>query len=448
MARPQKEVRRERRTPELSPKKTRFGFDPTQLGVWLLILVPPFVFRTDSTDNFRLPKLLYTETLAALALAFLAFRLAKIDRIELAALGQRLRREPVLWAVLPLLLIAGLGALVAEHPERTTGAYASLGVACAFLVGLTLALAPRERESLLRLLCWPAAAIAVLGILQFHGLVQPFGFAQELTERLLLTSLAGGAFDLSAYLVLPAFFALRQLATADARRGRLIWGLLAALFVYGIAISQTLTVLLGFVAGSAILGFYCLRPYFWRIFGGLAATVVLLVLLVAPLRGRFEHARQAIADQDYNQLLSGRLDAWRVALRMLADHPWQGVGHGAYRSEFGDTKMTLTREGTEFFLGHRGAYFTNAHNELLEVGAELGWPGLLAALWAIFVVARQAWAQRRGSPPRVGLELGMLAAMLVISLGNFPFHVALIAYPWLIFLSGVLARDSAEEAAP
>ncbi len=37
----------------------------------------------------------------------------------------------------------------------------------------------------------------------------------------------------------------------------------------------------------------------------------------------------------------------------------------------------------------------------------------------------------------------MLVAMLLVALANFPFHVALIAYPWLIFLSGVLARDGA-----
>lgn len=442
-AKTQKDTRSKRREPEVSAPKARRSFDPTLLGVWLLILIPPFVFETNSTDNFRLPKLWMSETFAGLALALLALRLAKLDKLSFRDVGLRLRSEPAVLAILPLCLIAVLGAIGAPHPQRTFGALGSLCIASCLLVGLALALAKEERLVILRSLCLPAAALTVIAILQFHGVVQPFGFAQELTQRLLLTSFAGGAFDLSGYLLLPALFALSELYSASTRRARTTWGLLAALFVYGIAISQTLTVILGFLAGSLILGFFCFRRYFWRLTGGLAVAGLLLVLLVGPLHARFVHARNAIADQDYNQLLSGRLDGWRVALRMLEDHPLRGVGHGAFRSEFGHNKMVLAKEGTQFFLGHRGSFFTNAHNDLLETAAELGWPGLVAAFWGIFVIFRQVWRRRAsGAPPqRVGFELGMLVAMILVSLANFPFHVALIAYPWLLFLAGVLARD-------
>jgi O-antigen ligase len=446
MARP---LRRERRPPDAaapkappskaSPKAPRR--DWSLLGLWLLILVPPFVFLTESTDNFRLPKLLWSETLAAIALALLAFRLAKVERVEWAAALGRLRSEPALLALAPLLLVATLSALFTKHPERTSLALGSLWMAAIFLVGLALALRPEERDRLLRLLSWPAALLSLLAIVQFHDLMQPFGFARELTDRLLLTSLAGGAFDLSGYLLLPALFALRELFKAEGRRALIVWGVLAALFVYGMAISQTLTVLIGFLAACPVLAFFCLRRHFWRLAGGLAALAVVLVLVVAPLRGRVEHAARAIADHDYNQLLSGRLDGWRVAGRMLADHPVAGVGHGAFRSEFGGTKIELADEGMQFFLGHRGAYFTNAHNDLLEAGAELGWPGLLAALWGAAIVFRQAFRRKNAGAPAdlVGLELATLVAVSLVALANFPFHVALIAYPWLIFLAGVLA---------
>ncbi len=453
MARPQKDGHRDRRPAEAPPSKKgaktqRRSWDFTLIGVWLLILLPPFVFRTDSTDNFRLPKLQLSETLACLALAFLGFRLARMEKVELAAAWRRLRSEPALLAVLPLLLIAGLGALGAPHPHRTWGALASFAVGAALLIGLALALTQEERDRLFRLLCWPAALLAVLAILQFHDLVHPFGFDRETTDRLQLTSLAGGAFDLSAYLLLPALIALRELALAASRGRRVQWGIFAALFVYGIAVSQTLTVLIGLAAGCLVLGFFLFRSHFWRATLGLAALALVLVLVVPPLRGRVDHARQAIADQDYNQLLSGRLDGWRVAGRMLADHPLLGVGHGAFRSEFGATKIELANEGTVFFLGHRGAYFTNAHNDVLESGAELGWPGILAALWAAALAIRQALRRRAAGAAneRVGLELATLTAMLLVALANFPFHVALIAYPWLIFLSGTLSREGA--AAP
>lgn len=467
-------LRRERRPPEAAAPKNPNKVSPkaaaaaaaktwparsrdwTLLGLWLLILLPPFVFITESTDNFRLPKLWWSETLAGIALALLAFRLAKVERVEGSAAWRRLRGEPAILALAPLLLLATVSALFTAHADRTALALGSFWMAAIFLAGLTLALRPEERDGLLRLMCWPASLLALLAIVQFHDLVQPFGFARELTDRLLLTSLAGGAFDLSGYLLLPALFALRELCRARDRRGLIVWGMSTALFVYGIAISQTLTVLIGFLAACPVLAYFCLRRYFWRLAGGLAALAVVLVLVVAPLRGRVVHAARAIADQDYNQLLSGRLDGWRVAARMVGDHPLGGVGHGAFRSEFGDTKIELTGEGVQFFLGHRGAYFTNAHNDFLEAGAELGWPGLLAAVWGAVLVFRQAFRRKKAGAPaeRVGLELAMLVAMSLVALANFPFHVALIAYPWLIFLAGVLAevpaaieaREEGEEA--
>jgi hypothetical protein len=205
-----KPLRRERRPPEAAtPSKApkaaapaaapnaRRRRDWTLLGLWLLILLPPFVFLTESTDNFRLPKLWWSETLAALALALLAFRLAKIERVDFGAAWRRLRREPAILALSPLLLVATLSALTTAHSERTALALGSFWMAAIFLAGLALALRPEERDGLLRLLCWPAVFLALLGIVQFHDLVQPFGFARELTDRLLLTSLAGGAFDLA-----------------------------------------------------------------------------------------------------------------------------------------------------------------------------------------------------------------------------------------------------------
>lgn len=452
MARPHKDARREKRAADpASPKAARPPFDWTRLGWILLVLVPPFVFRTDLTDNFRLPKLWLSETLAGVALALLALRLKSAGangKIEVAAAFRRLLREPALLAVGPLLLVALLGAPFGAHPERTWDSLYSFALGAAFLVGLALALRPEEPRMFLRLLCVPAALLAALGILQFHGVVHPFGFAQELTQRLLLTSLAGGAFDLSAYLLLPALFALCEIYRAENRRDRVGWLALAALFVYAIALCQTLTVVLGFGLGCLVLCYFFLRLQFWRIVGAVVVTGVLLMLLVAPLRARFDHARNAIADQDYNQLLSGRLDGWRVAGSMLAQNPVLGVGFGAYRSEFGDHKMALAAAGTPFFLGHRGAYFTNAHSELLETGAEMGWPGILALMWGVWVVGQQAIRRwRRGAPvERIGLELGMLAAMAVVSIANFPFHVALIAYPWLLFLASVLSRGDEETA--
>ena len=125
-------------------------------------------------------------------------------------------------------------------------------------------------------------------------------------------------------------------------------------------------------------------------------AVVLLVVLVAPLRSRVETlVRAATIGGGLNEVLTGRLDAWWVAERLLQEHPLAGVGFGAYRAEFAAAKLRLISEGVPFFAGHLNPSFANAHNEYLEVGADLGWPGLLALVWGAALVLRAAWRARR-----------------------------------------------------
>ncbi|MEO1083613.1 MAG: hypothetical protein AAFY88_05175, partial [Acidobacteriota bacterium] len=57
-----------------------------------------------------------------------------------------------------------------------------------------------------------------------------------------------------------------------------------------------------------------------------------------------------------------------------------------------------------------------------------------------------------GAPRRLAerdFELAGLAALVVLSSTYFPFHLGLLAYPWLLFLAGLLAPDeSADGASP
>jgi O-antigen ligase len=128
---------------------------------------------------------------------------------------------------------------------------------------------------------------------------------------------------------------------------------------------------------------------------------------------------------------------------MVRRRPLAGVGLGAYAAEFGPAKLALQDEGVEFPAETYHAAFDHAHNDVLEVAAELGVPGFLALLWGGAVVARQAW--RRGRDPagrdeRAWTAAG-LALLAVLALAGFPFRVALVAYPALVFLAWVLRPE-------
>lgn len=453
MARAPRDSRRpERRPVETSPAPAGARrWQPALLGLWALVLFPPFLFDPDLTDNFRLPKESASEVAALLSIALLGWRLVEWWRERRADGVDGWRRwlaEPVVQAVLPLLVLATLTVLTAEQTARVTQALPSLWIGCAALVVWSLTVTSTERRRLLLGVTAVATLIAFFGILQFHRLFDPFRFDEVLTDRLAMTSLAGGAFDLAGYLLIPILFAQAGLSEATTPRRRAIWLAVLAVLGYALALSQTLTVAVAVAISSFLFWFFQVgRRRLLMVAGAVLVVGLAAVAAIAPLRTRVGLVGEDLVAGRWNEVLSGRLDGWRAAGWMMGEHPLVGVGHGAYRGHFGDAKLALVAEGVEFFPFHRSSYFINAHNDLLEAGAEWGIPGLLAVLWAGWLLARKLkirWTAGEGSsgPPAVrGFEVAALAAMVVVALGNFPFHVALIAWPWLLVLSGLFARD-------
>ena len=124
---------------------------------------------------------------------------------------------------------------------------------------------------------------------------------------------------------------------------------------------------------------------------------------------------------------------------LLAEHPLSGVGFGGYRREYTAAKEALLERGRAFTpFGYENT-FGNAHNDVLEVGAELGWPGLVALTAGLVLLARAAL--RRKLPDRAAV-LAALGAMFVVAMSHFPFETALVAYPWLVCLAWVLHGES------
>lgn len=413
--------------------------------LWLLLLVPPFLFATLVKESFRQPKLLASEWFALASLTCLAWGLSRVEVVRLAEVW----RLPAVRIVLPALAIATIGLATTRHPVHAREGLIDLWIGAAALVGWSAALPSPRLARLLEGLLWPAAVLALIGIGQFHGLWQPLALVNlDPGSRLAITSLAGNPGDLGAYLVLPVLVAqesLRRRLRAGEGRGRpAVWGTGVALGVclYALLLTQTLAAVAAVALGSLLL-WGALLPR-RRLLVALAAGALAMLLLVAavpPLRQRVtEKARQAVSG-DLNAVLTGRLDGWRTAVWMLARHPLTGVGHGAYRPEFVPAKLALMDQGVSFYPELTQVGFANAHNEYLEVGAEWGVPGLLALAWGLWGLL-QALRRERGTGERA-LAWAGTAALAVLSLVDFPFRVALVAFPALLFLSWVLRTEAA-----
>jgi O-antigen ligase len=398
-----------------------------EIFAWALVIVTPFLVVVGK-ESFRLPKLMVAEWLGLASVLCLAWGLRAAD-------WRAAWRLPAVRAVLPALLVATAGIWTTAHPLHVREALFDLWIGAACLVGWSVGLGRERLERLLRGLIWPAAVLALIGILQFHRIWEPLRLTGiQYDARLGITSYAGNPGDLSSSLVLPSLVALWMLFS---KRGR--WQAAAValiLCVYGLALTQTLASLAAVATGAIVLALLELPRR--KVLAGLAAAAVVatvLVLAVAPLRVRVAGKLKGLAEGDLNEVLTGRLDGWRAALGMMREHPLAGVGHGAYLPEYVPAKLALLDRGVKFLPGQLTPVFSNAHNEYLEVGAELGIPGLLALAWALWVLFQAA--RRREEEDR-SLAWSGLTALAVLSLAYFPFHVAMISFPALLFLAWVL----------
>ncbi|MEO8502698.1 MAG: O-antigen ligase family protein [Acidobacteriota bacterium] len=402
------------------------------LSLAVLILLPPFVFVPTAFEAFRTPKLLLSLFLAMVSLLCLSWALRDVERVSFAGLW----KLPALRAALPLVALAGLSWFTTEFREVTGRAIVALTIGAASLVGWSVGLSDTERNRALGLLYWSATALSALALLQASGLYRPLAMVGgKETSRMGITSLAGNAGDLAAYLVLPCLL-LQGALRGSSGTQRIRNAILLAVLVLTMAVTQTFTALAALLVGSLL--FWAASLPLRRTLRSALATLALaaaLVLLISPLRQRALGKVHAISSGDWNQVLTYRLDAWRAATWMLGQHPIEGVGHGAYRSHYAEARLALTAEGKDFSGPYRQFTFSNAHNDVLEVAAELGVPGLLALAWATWTLI-SSWRRRPGEERP--LALAALASLALLAMGTFPFETALLIFPWLLFLSGVL----------
>ena len=110
-----------------------------------------------------------------------------------------------------------------------------------------------------------------------------------------------------------------------------------------------------------------------------------------------------------------RINLWRAALQMWADHPLFGVGLD------------------NFLYAYRGRYILEAawqepnlshpHNLILDFGTRLGLFGLLAGIWLYYEAARHAWKAVNGlNPPWLPIAAGIAGSLAAIVAHGFVDH--------------------------
>jgi O-antigen ligase/polysaccharide polymerase Wzy-like membrane protein len=132
--------------------------------------------------------------------------------------------------------------------------------------------------------------------------------------------------------------------------------------------------------------------------------------------------------------LQVRLGMARVSLAMLAAHPWFGVGIGRYYEASG-ALLASSSLATYYFK-------ENAHNNFLQIAAELGLVGFAAVGWLFCTVGLRLWrAAQRTDDPLYSWFAAALVAFLLTALVGHPLLTPEVSLNFWLLL-GIAAGSS------
>ncbi|HEV8117440.1 MAG TPA: O-antigen ligase family protein, partial [Thermoanaerobaculia bacterium] len=259
---------------------------------------------------------------------------------------------------------------------------------------------------------------------------------------------AGNPGYLAFVLVLAGVACLGALLLQPRRIFAAAGALGTAICLVGLLVNRNLTSFSAFVAGAAVL---LLARFGRRAAVPLGALVLLagaIVLAYAPMRQRAAEAWGAVRQGDWDHVVTYRLGAWAAAVEMARDRPWTGFGPGTYGEEFVAHRLRAEVAARRRMVNPLAtSSYAEAHCDYLQPFAEIGVPGGLALLAAVFFLFRGLVSVLRRLPagPARAEVIGLLALLTAAAVGAltwFPLQRPISTMP-LLLLAGRAWRISA-----
>jgi putative inorganic carbon (HCO3(-)) transporter len=197
-------------------------------------------------------------------------------------------------------------------------------------------------------------------------------------------------------------FARSLMAGLVSRASTLVVATLSLAVITGVCIlTQSRSAYLGLLVG--LVGFGV-----WRSRWFLVALIVLLLATSGLVwQVGLEDLSGALVQVESGRVAVGRFEIWQRAVSLVQDFPYTGVGLNAF-PQVSETVYPYPARSPAGLVPH-------AHNNLLQVGVDLGTPGLVAYVGLLMVFALCTWKVHRLSESRsmrllaAGLFAGMLA---------------------------------------
>lgn len=294
-------------------------------------------------------------------------------------------------------------------PEIAVGGSILLAIWFLWSFVLGVGLGHRAAEHAARFMMLVTAVVSLIAVAYYYGRNPvlrakfPFGnpgfLAACLIPGMLLSLAAIGG-------------ALRRLIDRGPRKPNLTV-LLAALMVIGLAawafaLSDTRSAYVGLAAGILALAFFA----FGRV--GKWSTATLAVVLLVAAGWYYSQSMQAQSLTGRSETMRLRTYAWSYAMQMFNEKPLTGFGQGGFVLS-GDERSVKDVLSDPLVFDARIAH---AHNEWLEVMADLGAVGLVLIVSVLLLTLRagaQALNDLESPPGQRWVLVGLLASLVALA---------------------------------
>jgi len=240
--------------------------------------------------------------------------------------------------------------------------------------------------------------------------VSCFGISQHLIQgeiRSYATLLNPNVLGSSLVLIIPIVFSLLLYTSKKAKKV----GLAVSFVVMVICLTFTYS-RASWLALVGLMIFFLMIKKRKRFIIGLVLAVISAILIFTPSTNR----RLSLVF-NFGFSIKERIYGWESALQMIHDHPLTGIGINTFEHVYPQYQLPQAKES-----------LVHAHNIFLEIGAEMGLPGLIALLWLFIRAFTMGW---RALKKTKNVYLQSLLTGLLGSLVAFVINEQF-SYSWII----------------
>ena len=414
-----------------------------EITIIALVVLIPLAFYPYCIPIFAPAKALIFEVLVILGLMFWALKIVNKKQLWFT-------RTPLNLPIFSFMVICVLSLL------WSNSSFISLKELPLFLVGPLLYFiitsnisAERQISRILNILLIVGSLFGIYGILQYNGI--DFSFWIRNIGRQQVFGLFGNVNYFAEYLIIPLPIAVSLFLVSRSRFKKIL--LLIGILAMGASLTLTFTrgSYLGFGVSLIFMSSLFLisqgKNFIKnnkKIFIFILVTIILITFLFAlpnPLNKPgtvISKIKERISITQFTQgsSLKRRIAIWKFTTLMIKDHPLLGSGIGTYKYNTLRYQAKFFEQGQNRSLYPHG-FADNAHNECLQLWAEIGMIGLGIFIWLIIsyfncglkILRKIKDEYKQGII--IGL-MGAVVAVLVDGIFGFPLHLpATIVLFWL-----------------